>query len=176
MPDALEEQYRTLRSTLERFIPLSGLPPHLIWRISALIGGGTVTYVDSDIETTSPRVASGRVFLLTEDRVVFATITDAPVNPNPRDSATFTVHLMTWARTSLQRLELIPDKEGWRNSDGGWSHLNMKDGRPEDLSVTLHYRSQQPITLPMAPPHSSSTRLLALWGALPMLLDDVAHR
>lgn len=174
------ENYRTVRGELEHLrLSIGDPPPHLVWRLVALLGDETLRHIDSDLSpTTSPRLCSGSVVAFTDSRVVCATVLDGPVQHRPQDGETFSVRVETWSRAALRRLEMAPEKEpGWRNSDGGWSNLFGNElGRPEgptDMAVKLEYDQRPAITLPL-PGQSLGLRTGMLFDFLPALLADVS--
>ena len=171
--DDLSTRYQSLRSTLETngFIDL---PPHLLWRLTVLVAGNPVRFAEVHSAAASPRSSSGTALLFTDKRVIRAAWGDSSTEPNPAQAATFTVEMTTWPRSLLQEVQLLPDAEDWRNSDGGWSHVNLKEDLPEDLSVTLHYKGREPLTLPMHSPRTSAFIRGEVLDFLPSLIADLS--
>ncbi len=91
------ENYKTVRSAMQQLrLAIGDPPPHLVWRLVALLGDETLRHIDSDLSpTTSPRLCSGSVVAFTDSRVIRATVLDGPVAHRPGDAETFSVHVET---------------------------------------------------------------------------------
>src|SRR4051812_17001472 len=148
-------------------------PPHVVWRLAVLTGEQSIQYVDVRHERSSPGTATGKLVLFTDRRVLRVAMQDAPLSPHPSRPATFSITVDVWPRSSLTALQLEPDAQEGRNSDGGWTDLNIVDRPAGDLSVTLTY-ADGVLTLPLASPRAlDSERVAELLGFLPLLLDDL---
>jgi hypothetical protein len=171
--DELRAAYRAVRSRLEPLRLPWDLPPHLIWRLVAAVGDEEVVHADADLQSTEPRTYSGGVLLFTASRVVLATMTDGPQQPQPHQAATFSVQLATWRRTRLTAVEFNPDSTGWSNSDAGWSVLGNDLDYPPDFALTLVYEGREPLTLPLYGGTNRGRASSTLYAFLPALLADL---
>ena len=174
----LGTKYKTVRQALGALQAPWDFPPHLIWRLAAMLGNEELQYVDAKIEDVAPRLCSAEVIVFTPARVVYARMQDGPTEPDPRSAATFSVTATTWSRASLITVELAPDPPAGRNSDAGWSGVNLRESeQPVDPAVTLTYADRKPVTLPLGSGHSvSSLRSSNIFSLLPSLLHDVGAR
>jgi hypothetical protein len=169
----LREKYQSLRKSIDALGLPWNVPPHVAWRLVAMLGDEPVAYIDAEV-SGGRRAYTGTVVMFTETRVVIARMADAPEQPEPSQPATFSTTVATWRRSLLQVLDMAPDRDAWRNSDPGWLGLTIERDYPADLTVTLTYRDVgDPITLPLAGEHAGE-RTAALFDFLPSLLRDVA--
>ncbi len=112
-----------------------------------------IVFVDADVPAEGA-TGPGQVFVVTESRVVLATFENEP--DNHRSS----VEVETWGRSDLRRisLEVGPYKgEAW----------------PAGAVVTLSYKDNKPVRLPMAK-HPSDFDLAKVRSITKVLLADLA--
>jgi hypothetical protein len=171
--EELRAAYKAVRSQFESLGLPWDLPPHLIWRLVAAVAGEQVVHAEADLQSTGPRTYTGRVLLFTASRVVLATMTEGPQQPQPHEAATCSVKLVTWQRTRLAAVEFNPDSTSWSNSDAGWSVLGSELDYPHDFALTLIYEGRDPLTLPLWGPTNRSRASASLYAFLPALLADL---
>lgn len=171
--DELRASYKAVRSQLEPLGLPWDLPPHLIWRLVAAVADEQVVHAEADLQSTDPRTYSGRVLLFTASRVILATMTDGPQQPQPHQAATFSVQLATWRRAHLTAVEFNPDSTSWANSDAGWSVLGQELDYPHDFALTLVYEGREALTLPLYGATNRSRAAATLYAFLPALLADL---
>ena len=171
----LPDRFKAVRRALEA-TGATEPPPHLVWRLAALITTD-VDYADAAInrDDSARRTYSGQAFVLAGGQVVQAELINAPQDPDERGPAVGTVAVRTWPRRDLLRLALAPDVEERLNSDGAWTGLNQdgSSGIPWDFAVTLEYPTAK-VRLPL-PGGASLTRdrINAAFTALPLFVADM---
>jgi hypothetical protein len=151
------------------------IPVHVAKRLGVVLQDEAAVFGDADVSTDEhapPRTVTGRVVVLTESRVLLAEFTGSAGGSDRRDppEEAQTVSCRTWARKSLNALDLLPGDDG-ENSDWAWQNEWSSDW-PRGGAATLTYAGGQKLVLPMQPNVGSHERFALL---LPSLLADLTR-
>ena len=143
------------------------LPPHVAYRVAALLGTEPLLYADSNVDITrrpGDDVLNGRIIAFTADTVVLLVLTDVTLRPESDVAAT--VDVQAWARRDLKGVVV----GGSRNTDDVWMSAQQVLW-PRKAVVGLFYDGRpEPVVLPL-----SDTGADRLGDFMPTLTKDLAR-
>jgi hypothetical protein len=121
-------------------------PLHVLHRLAAVTGNEEVVLVDANFDGADQ--VTGEALVISESRVMLATMTDSRREPHHRSNAENTVEVAAWSRNALRSISIRRDVRG--NSDVTWEQ-DLTDGWPAGASVELRYAGRDALlTLPLA--------------------------
>lgn len=143
--DASEARRQTFQDTADglRLRDSRDVTVHALRRLTALINGEPIVYAEHAL-AGGPAHLSGTIVVLTERRVIFAELTNAPVRQSDPEAGG-TVKVRAWARRTL--IELEAPASG--NSDWAWSEDWDEPWPNRRTQMVLRYAGGTDLTLPL---------------------------
>jgi hypothetical protein len=137
-----------------------------------LLAGDEPVYIDAHLTPDDPGVCSGRILVMTGDRVILAVLDHARSHPRSNEGPSYAVNVTAWARSELSSVDIVGDLENRFNPDDRWL-MDYGDLWPHDARVTLHFNQLPTLTLPLAEDLSRELRRNFRIVILPALLKDL---
>lgn len=150
----------------------AAVPWHAVGRLHMLIAGDEPVFLDARLTPDESGVCSGRIVVLTGDRVILAVLDHAMSHPRSNEGPSYSVNATAWARSELSSVEIVGDLENGFNPDDRWL-MDYGDLWPHDAKVTLHFNRLPTLTLPLADEPSKELRRHFRNAILPALLEDL---
>lgn len=150
----------------------AAVPWHAVGRLHMLIAGDEPVFLDARLTPDESGVCSGRIVVLTGDRVILAVLDHARSHPRSNEGPSYSVNATAWARSELSSVEIVGDLENGFNPDDRWL-MDYGDLWPHDAKVTLHFNCLPTLTLPLADEPSKELRRHFRNTILPTLLEDL---
>jgi hypothetical protein len=120
-------------------------PVHVLHRLAAVAASDELVLVDARFDGGDQ--VTGEALVISETRVILATMVDSRREPHHLANAENTVEVVAWSRKSLRGVAIRRDVRG--NSDVAWEH-DLSDEWPVGASVELRYEGREELlTLPL---------------------------
>ena len=89
----------------------AAVPWHAVGRFHMLLAGDEPVYIDARLTPDDPGVCSGRILVMTGDRVILAVLDHARSHPRSNEAPSYAVNVTAWARSKLSSVEIVGDVE-----------------------------------------------------------------